>query len=217
MAAIEMLHSLKTPDRLRALGIMALNGMYDEMDAQGVLRQALTEVLEGDVAIVSSFGADSAVICTASQSNAPIEQAVEACRDRARMVDVGITKIELPWRYFSEKEIEFRFSRSYGPGRYDYNYEWGGNDYPIVFVRWTEQRNFEAVLDTMADGRLDVLGLVSHRFLIDDAPAAYQVVSGPEPSLGILLEYPVAARAGGRTVEVTPAAKASPGSRCAAV
>src|SRR5436190_2286446 len=90
------------------------------------------------------FGVDAAVICTATQSNTPIEQAAEACRDRGRIVDVGITKIELPWRMFSEKEIEFRFSRSYGPGRYDPSYEWGGNDYPIGFVRCTEQRNFDA-------------------------------------------------------------------------
>jgi hypothetical protein len=81
-------------------------------------------------------------------------------------------------------------SCSYGPGRYDPSYEEKGNDYPIAFVRWTEQRNFEAVLDMMADGRLDVKPLISHRFPIDEAGRAYELVSGTVPSLGIILEYP---------------------------
>ena len=81
-------------------------------------------------------------------------------------------------------------SCSYGPGRYDPSYEDKGNDYPVGFVRWTEQRNFEAVLDMMADGRLDVKPLISHRFPIDDAEQAYALVGGSGPSLGILLEYP---------------------------
>ena len=71
-------------------------------------------------------------------------KAAEALRDRGRLVDVGNTKIELPWKLFYEKELEVRFSRSCGPGRYDPNYEWAGNDYPIGYVRWTEQRNFQA-------------------------------------------------------------------------
>ena len=99
------------------------------------------------------YGVDAAVICTATQSNTPIEQAAEACRDRGRLVDVGITKIELPWKLFSEKELEVRFSRSYGPGRYDLNYEWGGHDYPIGYVRWTEQRNFQACLHLMSQAK----------------------------------------------------------------
>ncbi len=100
------------------------------------------------------FGVDAAVICTATQSNAPIEQAAEALRDRGRMVDVGITKIELPWKLFYEKELDVRFSRSYGPGRYDPGYEWGGRDYPIGYVRWTEQRNMDACLHLMHARRL---------------------------------------------------------------
>jgi predicted dehydrogenase/threonine dehydrogenase-like Zn-dependent dehydrogenase len=136
------------------------------------------------------YGVDAAVICTTSESNAPIEQAVEACRDRARMVDVGITKIELPWRTFSEKEIEFRFSRSYGPGRYDLNYEWGGNDYPIGFVRWTEQRNFQACLHAMAQGMLNLEALTTRRVRFDEAPGVYQTLATSQNDIGIVLEYP---------------------------
>lgn len=136
------------------------------------------------------YGVDAAVICTATDSNTPIEQAAEACRDRARMVDVGITKIELPWRMFADKEIEFRFSRSYGPGRYDPSYEWGGNDYPIGYVRWTEQRNFEACLHAMKAGLLNLEALTTRRVAFNDALSVYQTLSASPNEIGIVLEYP---------------------------
>jgi threonine dehydrogenase-like Zn-dependent dehydrogenase len=136
------------------------------------------------------YGVDAAVICTATQSNTPIEQAAEACRDRGRIVDVGITKIELPWRMFSEKEIEFRFSRSYGPGRYDPNYEWGGTDYPIGFVRWTEQRNFQACLHAMGSGLLNLEALTTRRVAFQDALGVYQTLTTSATDIGIILEYP---------------------------
>jgi len=136
------------------------------------------------------YGVDAAVICTATQSNTPIEQAAEACRDRARMVDVGITKIELPWRMFAEKEIEFRFSRSYGPGRYDPSYEWGGNDYPIGYVRWTEQRNFQACLGAMEQGLLNLEALTTRRVAFGDALGVYQTLGASAADIGIVLEYP---------------------------
>jgi predicted dehydrogenase/threonine dehydrogenase-like Zn-dependent dehydrogenase len=136
------------------------------------------------------YGVDAAVICTATQSNAPIEQAAEACRDRARIVDVGITKIELPWRMFSDKEIEFRFSRSYGPGRYDPSYEWGGNDYPIGFVRWTEQRNFQAALHAMGQGLINLEALTTRRVRFNDALGVYQTLTTSANDIGIVLEYP---------------------------
>jgi len=109
--------------------------------------------------------------------------------------------------------LSFQVSCSYGPGRYDPAYEEGGQDYPVGFVRWTEQRNFEAVLDLMASGQLDVAPLITHRFPLERASDAYELLTSGEPSLGILLEYP-AARAGsvqlaeGRTVLLTPAAPA---------
>jgi predicted dehydrogenase/threonine dehydrogenase-like Zn-dependent dehydrogenase len=136
------------------------------------------------------YGVDAALICTATDSNTPIEQAAEACRDRARMVDVGITKIELPWRLFADKEIEFRFSRSYGPGRYDPSYEWGGSDYPIGYVRWTEQRNFDACLHAMAAGLLNLEALTTRRVAFNEALGVYQTLSASPNEIGIVLEYP---------------------------
>jgi threonine dehydrogenase-like Zn-dependent dehydrogenase len=112
------------------------------------------------------------------------------CRQRGRIVLVGVVGLELSRADFYEKELTFQVSCSYGPGRYDPRYEAQGLDYPIGFVRWTEQRNFEAVLDMLADGRLDVAPLVSHRFALAEAQRAYEVVAGAEPSLGIVLEYP---------------------------
>lgn len=138
-------------------------------------------------------GVDAVIITASTRSSEPVHQAALMCRKRGRIVLVGVTGLELSRADFFEKELTFQVSCSYGPGRYDPNYEDKGQDYPVGFVRWTEQRNFEAVLDMMADGRLDVAGLVSHRFPIAEAERAYAVVGGAEPSLGILLTYPDAA------------------------
>jgi predicted dehydrogenase len=135
-------------------------------------------------------GVDAVIITASTKSNEPMHQAALMCRKRGRIVLVGVTGLELSRADFFEKEITFQVSCSYGPGRYDANYEERGNDYPVGFVRWTEQRNFEAVLDMMSDGRLDVKPLISHRFAITDAESAYELVGGGAPSLGILLEYP---------------------------
>jgi predicted dehydrogenase/threonine dehydrogenase-like Zn-dependent dehydrogenase len=137
-------------------------------------------------------GMDAVIITasTKSSDNGPMHQAALMCRKRGRIVLVGVTGLELSRADFFEKELTFQVSCSYGPGRYDANYEEKGNDYPVGFVRWTEQRNFEAVLDMMADGRLDVKPLISHRFAIEEAERAYELVGGAGPSLGILLEYP---------------------------
>ncbi len=135
-------------------------------------------------------GVDAVLITAATRSSEPVHQAAQMCRKRGRIVLVGMTGLELSRADFYEKELSFQVSCSYGPGRYDPEYEDKGHDYPIGYVRWTEQRNFEAVLDMMADGRLDVRPLISHRFPIDEAHRAYEVVAGSEPCLGILLEYP---------------------------
>src|SRR6202040_3811130 len=105
------------------------------------------------------------------------------CRKRGRIVLVGVTGLELSRADFYEKELSFQVSCSYGPGRYDPAYEEKGQDYPVGFVRWTEQRNFEAVLDLMAAGRLRVEPLVTHRFGIDEAANAYDVLGGAEKSI----------------------------------
>ena len=138
-------------------------------------------------------GVDAVIVTAATRSSEPMHQAALMCRKRGRIVLVGVTGLELSRDDFFKKELSFQVSCSYGPGRYDQNYEEKGQDYPIGYVRWTEQRNFEAVLDTLADGRLRAEPLVSHRFALEQAEAAYGVVAGSEPSMGILLEYPTAA------------------------
>jgi predicted dehydrogenase/threonine dehydrogenase-like Zn-dependent dehydrogenase len=146
------------------------------------------------VAIATAYsrgrGVDAVIVTAATKSSEPMHQAALMCRKRARIVLVGVTGLELSRDDFFKKELTFQVSASYGPGRYDPNYEEKGQDYPIGFVRWTEQRNFEAVLDMMADDRMDVRPLISHRFQIDEAHKAYELVGGSGPSLGILLEYP---------------------------
>ncbi len=134
-------------------------------------------------------GVDAVIITASTKSNEPVHQAALMCRKRGRIVLVGVTGLELSRADFFEKELTFQVSCSYGPGRYDPNYEEKGQDYPFGFVRWTEQRNFEAVLDMMADGRVDMKSLISHRFALEDSADAYALVTGGAPSLGILLEY----------------------------
>jgi len=135
-------------------------------------------------------GVDAVLVTASTRSNEPVRQAALMCRKRGRIVLVGVAGLELSRADFYEKELTFQVSCSYGPGRYDPNYEDRGQDYPVGFVRWTEQRNFEAVLDMLADGRLDVKPLVSHRFKVEEAEQAYELVGGSAPSLGILLRYP---------------------------
>lgn len=135
-------------------------------------------------------GADAVIITASTASSVPVHQAALMSRKRGRIVLVGVTGLELSRADFYEKELTFQVSCSYGPGRYDPSYEEHGVDYPLGLVRWTEQRNFEAVLDMMADRRLDVKPLISHRFPITEATGAYEVVTGSVPSLGILLQYP---------------------------
>lgn len=134
-------------------------------------------------------GVDAVIISASTQSNEPVHQAALMCRKRGRLVLVGVTGLDLSRADFYEKELSFQVSCSYGPGRYDPNYEEQGLDYPIGFVRWTEQRNFEAVLDMMATGSLDVKPMISHRFPIAEAQGAYDLVASGG-ALGILIEYP---------------------------
>ncbi len=156
-------------------------------------------------------GVDAVIITASTKSNEPVHQATLMCRKRGRIVLVGVTGLELSRADFFEKELTFQVSCSYGPGRYDANYEERGNDYPVGYVRWTAQRNFEAVLDMMADGRLDVKPLISHRFEISKAEQAYELVGGAAPSLGILLEYPTETAKSDSQVRVQTVTLAPPG------
>jgi len=135
-------------------------------------------------------GVDAVLITAATSSNEPIHQAALMCRKRGRIVLVGVTGLKLSRDDFFQKELTFQVSASYGPGRYDPSFEEKGNDYPVGFVRWTEQRNFEAILDMISMNKLDVNPLISHRFDITNALNAYHIISSSKPSLGILLDYP---------------------------
>lgn len=162
------------------------------------------------------FGVDAAVLATAAASNGPTEQAIDALRDRGRIVVVGNTHVELPWKTTYEKELEVRYSRSYGPGRYDPAYEWGGSDYPIGHVRWTEQRNFDACLHLMATGALRLEAITSRRVPFRDSLETYRQLAAGSPDIGVVLEYqatstpasasPAPAASSGRATNSAPAA-----------
>ena len=134
-------------------------------------------------------GVDGVLITASTKSDQPVRQAAAMCRKRGRIVLVGVTGLNLERNEFYKKELSFQVSCSYGPGRYDPAYELHGQDYPVGYVRWTEQRNFEAVLDMLAAGTMDYRSLVSHRFPIERAHEAYQLLTTDEPYLGIILEY----------------------------
>jgi len=153
-------------------------------------------------------GADAVLVCAASQSSEVISRVPSLCRDRAAVVIVGDIGLSLSRTPFYERELSVRFARSYGPGRYELSYEGWGVDYPAGQVRWTEGRNFEAVLDLMASGRLAVSDLVTHTFPIGGAAAAYELIeAGSEPYLAIRLDYPAGARGDGPVL--LPAREAS--------
>ncbi len=135
-------------------------------------------------------GVDAVIITASTKSNDPVSQAARMCRKRGRIVLVGVVGLELSRADFYEKELSFQVSCSYGPGRYDPAYEEGGQDYPIGFVRWTEQRNFQAVMDLMASGALQVEPLITHRFALEDGADAMSLLTSGEQSMGILLTYP---------------------------
>ncbi|TNC80764.1 MAG: dehydrogenase [Oleiphilus sp.] len=138
-------------------------------------------------------GVDGVIITASTPSNDPVSNAAKMARKRGRIILVGVVGLELNRAEFYEKELSFQVSCSYGPGRYDPAYEVLGQDYPIGFVRWTEQRNFEAILDMMAVGKLNVKPLISHRFDFGAATDAYDVLTSDKSALGILLEYSSAA------------------------
>ncbi len=137
------------------------------------------------------YGADAVVIAAATRSSDPVQLAGEIARDRSRIVMIGATGMNMPRGPYYMKELEFRLSRSYGPGRYDRSYEEKGNDYPIGFVRWTENRNMKEFVHLLEEKRMDVKSLTTHRFHLAEATQAYKLISGrkTERYVGILLEY----------------------------
>lgn len=210
---------LLTVQLLRAQGCRVL-GMDFDAQRLALARQFGAETVDlakGDdwASAAQAFsrgrGVDGVLVTASTSSDEPMSQAAKMCRKRGRIVLVGVTGLKLSRADFYEKELSFQVSCSYGPGRYDAEYEQKGHDYPVGFVRWTEQRNFEAVLDMLAEGKLDTAALVSHRFPIAEAAKAYETILGDEPSLGVLLQYPAVAGvpdATAATIAVTPAVRA---------
>jgi predicted dehydrogenase/threonine dehydrogenase-like Zn-dependent dehydrogenase len=210
---------LVTVQLLRANGCHVL-GIDSEPDRLALARGFGAEVVdlaagEDPVERARAFsrgrGADGVILTANTKSSEPVSQAARMCRKRGRVVLVGVTGLALNRSDFYEKEIAFQVSCSYGPGRYDPTYEEEGRDYPLGFVRWTEQRNFEAVLDMMATGRLDVRPLATHRFGIEAAADAYDLLASPQKSLGILIDYPRRDGAAAPCVTLSPQATATPG------
>jgi len=188
---------LLTVQLLRAHGCRVLAIDFDE-EKLAVARSFGAETCnpglgEDPVAAGMAFsrgnGVDGVIITASTKASDPVIQAARMSRKRGRIILVGVTGLELNRADFYEKELSFQVSCSYGPGRYDPAYEEQGTDYPLGFVRWTEQRNFEAVLDMMASGQLDVKPLISHRFAFENASEAYSLLTEDKSALGIILEY----------------------------
>ncbi len=158
-----------------------------EMGADVAVSDALDEAVRG---FTEGYGADAVIVTASSKSSTPPNQAAEISRMKGRVVMVGLTGMEIDREPFYKRELDLRLSMSYGPGRHDPAYELEGHDYPLAYVRWTEQRNMQAFLELVAEGRVTPLKLVTHRFPIAEAEAAYKLMDTDEPFLAILLTYP---------------------------
>src|SRR5271165_2450971 len=153
--------------------------------------EGLAAVQHALAELTDDRGADHVLLAAGGSSNGPAEIAATLARDRARVVDIGKTRLDLPWNAYYDKELDVRFSRSYGPGRYDERYELEGIDYPAGYVRWTERRNLECFLDLIARKDIDVEPLVSGVFPLENAGTVYaDLASGSLKAVGVLLEYP---------------------------
>lgn len=203
----------------RVIGMDIASRNFDLALALGCDRCAISNddaVLEVK-SFTRSYGADAVVITAATTSNQPMELAIQCARKRGTVVAVGAVGMNIPRSPFYEKEINFRMSCSYGPGRYDPDYEERGQDYPLGFVRWTENRNMEASLDMMAQRKLNVTALITHRIPIDESLRAYSIITGKveESYLGILIQYSAASdpTAVSRRVELCTFDRRAPGRR----
>jgi predicted dehydrogenase/threonine dehydrogenase-like Zn-dependent dehydrogenase len=165
--------------------------LVESMGFRASTREACLELVAG---ITAGHGFDHVLICADTTSSDPVELAGVVARDRGTVVAVGAVGLQIPRKLYYDKELDFKISRSYGPGRYDLRYEEQGIDYPIGYVRWTEGRNLEAFVDLLAKGLVDVRPLISHRIPIEKAAHAYDLITGKtsEPFLGVLITYPQA-------------------------
>jgi polar amino acid transport system substrate-binding protein len=198
-----------TVQLLKASGCTVLGVDINEVACELARKCGCDAVAVNDIERVAArltndFGVDAVIITASTQSNEPLALAGRIVRERGRVVLVGMVGMEIPRDLYYRKELDFRLSRSYGPGRYDPLYEEKGIDYPIGYVRWTEQRNMEAFLQL----RLNVGALITHTFPINDAPKAYELITGKERFVGVLLRYPTAS--GTLTPPVTKGGAAVP-------
>ena len=163
--------------------------MAEQMGVTAVLRKNAEEAAQS---FSLGRGMDAVIICADTTSDDPINLAGEISRNKAKVVAVGAVGLNIPRKQYYQKELDLVVSRSYGPGRYDVNYEEKGIDYPVAYVRWTEQRNMEAFIDLLASKKIDIKSLITHRFPIDEAPKAYNMITSKsaEPFLGVILTYP---------------------------
>ncbi len=159
--------------------------------AQTVNPQAGGDVVAAANAWTEGKGVDGVLITASAKTDDIVHQSAQACRKRGRIILVGVVGLNLRRSDFYDKELTFQVSCSYGPGRYDDNYELVGNDYPFGFVRWTEQRNFEAILSAMRTGQFKVDDLITHRIPLEQTADAYETVTSDKNALGVILEYPL--------------------------
>ncbi|GAB3380946.1 bi-domain-containing oxidoreductase [Amycolatopsis echigonensis] len=172
------------PDAQRCELARELGALACGHPASGEIDQAVAELSGG-------HGVDQVYLAAGGASNDPVELAARLARDRGRVVDIGKISLNLPWNAYYEKELDVRFSRSYGPGRYDPDYELEGRDYPIGYVRWTERRNLECFLDLAARGKLDVTPLISHTADFSAAVETYRALNeGELKAVAVLFRYP---------------------------
>jgi predicted dehydrogenase/threonine dehydrogenase-like Zn-dependent dehydrogenase len=163
--------------------------LAQQMGAPAVIR---TQAVEAAQSFTHGLGLDHILICADTPSSDPVELAGEIARDRGNVVAIGAVGLTIPRRIYYQKELSFINSRSYGPGRYDPSYEEAGQDYPVGYVRWSEGRNLQAFVELLAKQSLDVRPLITHRFPIENAPQAYDFITGKtkQSFLGVLLTYP---------------------------
>jgi predicted dehydrogenase/threonine dehydrogenase-like Zn-dependent dehydrogenase len=183
--------------------------LASQFGAQTVDLSAGADPVAAGLAFSNGRGMDAVLITASTESSDPVHQAAQMSRRRGRIVLVGVTGLELSRADFYEKELTFQVSCSYGPGRYDERYEQRGEDYPFGFVRWTEQRNFQAVLNLMADRKLDVAPLISHAIPQRQAAEAYCLLMEDSSTLGVLLTYPDVGVDLGHTVQFAPTVRSS--------
>ncbi len=180
---------------LRAAGIQVIGidlieercRLAERFGAGGALRPDEPGLLLAINRLTGGIGVDCTLIAAGGESNGPAELAVEIARDRGRIVDIGKTRLDLPWNACYEKELDLRFSRSYGPGRYDTNYEERGIDYPVGYVRWTERRNMQAFLKLVSERRVDLAPVIAGIRPFSEAETVYEELSeGKLSGLGVV-------------------------------